>query len=294
MEKVLKAILVILILIALILSGILAYFLIAEIETKMPEQIKEELNIEIEEKYGRNVYIIEPENREEIENVIIYFHGGSYIAEANQNHWDFIQKVAIDTNSVVVFPDYPLAPKYTYKDVEEMAVGIYESVVEELTKWGNEVELIVMGDSAGGGIALALSQTIEKTEIKHPDKTILISPWLDTKLDNPKIVEVQVIDTQLNSELLKIAGVLYSRNDESSEWVNPIEGDILGIDDIIIFSGTNDILYPDVEELKVKSDEIGADVTVNTYNGAKHIWIIDKNSEEELVNKGYTDLINSI
>ena len=67
--------------------------------------------------------------------------------------------------------------------------------------------LIIMGDSAGGGLSLALLEKISQEDIKMPKKTILISPWLDVRMDNPKIEQVKEQDKKLNKEALKILGI---------------------------------------------------------------------------------------
>ena len=70
-----------------------------------------------------------------------------------------------------------------------------------------------MGDSAGGGLSLALLEKISQEDIKMPKKTILISPWLDVRMDNPKIEQVKEQDKKLNKEALKIAGLAYAESD---------------------------------------------------------------------------------
>lgn len=79
-----------------------------------------------------------------------------------------------------------------------------------------------------------------------------------------------------------------------SYLVNPIEGDLSNLKNIVIFTGTYDILNPDVHVLKQKAQKVGADVEIKEYDRAGHIWIINHNSEEDLVNKGYNDLIYEI
>ena len=70
--------------------------------------------------------------------------------------------------STVILPDYPLTPKYTYKDVFNMVTPLYKEIIDKVD--GND--LIVMGDSAGGGITLALMERIGAEDIDMPSKTI--------------------------------------------------------------------------------------------------------------------------
>ncbi len=202
----------------------------------------------------RSVFIVTPKNSEKSNKVILYFHGGSYVAEATKQHWDFIEKIVDDTKATVIMPDYPLTPKYNYKDVFKMVEPLYKEIIEKV----DPNQLIVMGDSAGGGLTLALEQKIGKENITMPAKTILISPWLDVRLNNPKIDEVQKNDKQLNKEALKLAGIAYAGEDGINNYlVNPIDGDLSKLKNVIVLTGTYDILNPDVHILKRRAQEVG-------------------------------------
>lgn len=214
------------------------------------------------------------------------------MAEATSNHWEFIENLVDDTGATVILPDYPLTPKYNYKDVFNMVVPLYKEIQQKIDV---SSELIIIGDSAGGGLSLALVEKIAQENITIPKKTILISPWLDVKMDNPDIEQVQDKDKKLNKESLKIAGLAYAGNDGINNYlVNPIDGDLSKINNLIIFTGTSDILNPDVHELKEKAEKNNINIEINEYEDAGHIWIIDKDSNEEMVKKGYDDLINKI
>lgn len=190
--------------------------------------------------------------------------------------------------ATVILPDYPLTPKYTYKDVFNMVIPLYKEIIDKV----DSNDLIVIGDSAGGGIALALMERIGAEDIDMPSKTILISPWLDVRLTNPEIDEVQKIDKELNKETLKLAGIAYAGEDGMDNYlVNPIDGDLSKLENVTILTGTKDILNPDVDVLVDKAKEQGTNINVKEYDGAGHIWMIEKNSEEALIQEGYNDII---
>ena len=171
---VLKWISRILLVILLILFIIASYFLLIDIETKVPRKVENSCYIETKQFMSRNVFIITPKI-EEIKNdtVILYFHGGAYVAEATERHWDFIENMVKDTGATVVLPDYPLTPKYNYKDVFKMVIPLYKEIIDRV----DSNNLILMGDSAGGGLGLALEEKISEELLPLPTKTILISPW---------------------------------------------------------------------------------------------------------------------
>ncbi len=280
------------IIIVVLLAGLtVSYFLFVDIESKEPVQIEEVCNVKIEEFDERKVFVVTPKEGELSNTKILYFHGGSYMAEMSDYHWNFIRKLTIDTKSTIIIPDYPLTPKYNYKDVYNMVEPLYKEVVQKV----NTENLIVMGDSAGGGLALGLLEKVSEEDIAIPNKTILISPWLDVRLTNPEIDEVQKKDKELNKETLKLAGIAYAGNDGIDSYlVNPLDGDLSKLKNITILTGTSDILNPDVHVLAERAKEQGREIEVKEYEKAGHIWIVNEKGDQDLIDKGYQDLIDMV
>ena len=276
-----------------IIVMIFGYYMIMDIETKIPQKANESCDIETKEFMSRKIFIIKPKTEQLSKKVILYFHGGAYVAEATTLHWDFLEKLANDTKSTIVMPDYPLTPKYTYKDVFNMVETLYKEIISKV----DVKNLVMMGDSAGGGITLALAEKISQNNIQLPSKTILISPWLDVTLTNEKIKEVQKNDKDLNKEKLLIAGISYARDEEGmkSYLVKPINGPISKLKNVIIYTGTYDILNPDTHLLQEKAKKEGIDIQIKEYEQAPHIWIINNiNKQDELQLKAYQDLVCDI
>lgn len=286
-----RIILEIILIVITVLVVVCGYFLILDIESNVPQELQDKVEIDTKEFMDRKVFEISPKNKEDKSNkTILYFHGGAYVAEATGEHWNFLTKLVNDTKSTVIMPDYPLTPKYTYKDVLKMIEPVYK---ETLIKVGAE-NLIVMGDSAGGGMALGLLEKLSQSNVEMPAKTILISPWLDTTMSNPKIDEVQKNDKDLNKEKLYLAGVSYSRELEKKDefFVNPINGKLSKLKNIIIYTGTYDILNPDCHLLKEKAEKEGVNIEIKEYETAPHIWIV--NNEDDLAVWAYNDLVSSL
>ena len=312
-ERIIKVIVSIIILLILTAVAVVAYFMIAEIETTIiPDESTYTCNIEQEMYMNRKVFILTPKNVEKTDMVILYFHGGSYMAEITNEHWSFLEKVINKTGATVILPDYPLAPKHDYKDVFSLVVPLYNEITSKISL----ENFVVMGDSAGGGLALALeekivadnntlytqedSEEINQDEMgvnqdyKLPAKTILISPWLDVRLENPEIDEAQKNDKQLNKDTLKLAGIAYAGSDGINNYlVNPIDGDLSKLKNITIYTGTYDILNPDVHGLEEKAKTQGIQINVREYEGVSHIWILkDDANENELKEEAFNDLID--
>jgi len=289
--KIAKIIIGILLMLTMLILSIVAYYMIVDIQTKIPKEVEEICQIETKQFMGRNVFIVTPKNKEKSDGTILYFHGGAYVAEATKQHWEFIEQMVNDTGVTVILPDYPLTPKYTYKDVFRMVEPLYKEIIEKI----DSNQLILMGDSAGGGLGLALEEKLSEENIEMPVKTILISPWLDVRLNNPKIEEVQKKDKELNKETLKLAGIAYAGEEGSESFlVNPIDGNLSKLKNVTILTGTYDILNPDVQVLKQKASEVGVGIEVKEYEQAGHIWMIEKNSSQELIQQGYQAILEDI
>ena len=275
MRKLKIAIIFVLIL-AIITLAIISYFLFIDIKSKMPETLQSKYDIQINEFNNRNVFTIEPKQFKN-NNYIIYFHGGSYMAEIEDYHWNFIEKIIQNTGYSVIVPDYPLTPKYNYKDVFEMVEPLYKKIIKQI----NPENIVLMGDSAGGGLALALEQKLGEDGIDIPQQLILISPWLDVTMENPQIDEIQKYDKDLNKEALKVAGIAYAGRDGMDSYlVNPINGPVDKLKNVTIFTGTYDILNPDAKLFVEKANEQGVKINLKQYEGKPHIWLVKDDTED--------------
>jgi len=139
---------------------------------------------------------------------ILYFHGGAYTSSFEIVHWVYFAKLIEKTHCDIVAPDYPLAPDYTASEVFAIVLPLYEQLV---ARYGAS-NIIIMGDSAGGGLGLALSQLLREKGLPQPAHTILLSPWLDVTLTNPEIAAIDPVDPVLNVAGLQEVGRAYAGN----------------------------------------------------------------------------------
>lgn len=277
--------------ILIICGGLTAYFNIIEVKSVPTKQIQETCNIETEEYMERQVFVVTSQSNKDNGKKIIYLHGGSYFAEMTKNHWTLMEKLAKDTGATIIIPDYPLAPKHNCQEVFDFIEPLYK----EITKQVNSEDLILMGDSAGGGMALALLEKLDHNTIDIPAKTILISPWLDVTMSNEKIQEKVPFDSMLNPGTLIEAGKIYADKLETTNYlVSPIYGDVTKLKNVTILTGTYDILNPDVYKLQEMIEEKEGTIKVNTYEDVDHEWIIGHINDEEYIKQGYDDLVDEI
>lgn len=285
-------ILLVIILIGTICAVILIIYLFkGDVKARVPGYMKDEYNISEEEVENRPVYTITPKNGVTNELVIMYVHGGSYVGNLEKEHWKTCSDIINQLGCTIIVPDYPLTPKYNYKDTISMMETLYKQLMEKI----DPSNFIVMGDSAGGGLSLALLEKVGEENIQMPNQTILISPWLDVRLNNPEIEEVEPNDPELNKSALKIAGENYAGKDGIDSYlVNPIDGPLDKLKNVSIFTGTNDILNPDIKILQERAKEVGTEINVYETEGATHVWLLYKYKDEKndpLVQEPYKQMI---
>lgn len=185
---------------------------------------------------------------------IIYIHGGSYYADFTSFHWSFLKKIIRKTNAKIIAPAYRLVPFGTYKEAFDFIVALYKDYIK---KHPND-KIILMGDSAGGGFALAIAIYMKMNEIFLLDELVLISPWVDVGLHNPEIKKYVDKDPFLNVEALRASVKPWLGTLDEKNWqVSPLYGDLSGLHNVTIFVGTREIFYPDIVKLYQKLDVDG-------------------------------------
>ncbi|WP_064590216.1 alpha/beta hydrolase fold domain-containing protein [Streptobacillus moniliformis] len=183
---------------------------------------------------------------------LLYLHGGSYVHEPDPNHLRFLNKLIKETDISVILPVYPKAPKHNFKEAYDKVIGLYKEV-------SKDSDVVLMGDSAGGGFILGLAQEIKRLNMKEPKKLIAISPWVDLTMENPDILTYEKADPWLkHSKLLAAAKYWADGENLKDPRLSPIYGNLNTLENLIIFMGTRDILYPDVMLLadKMKKDNV--------------------------------------
>ncbi len=249
----------------------------------------------IEEKNG-TTFILKPKDKQnEVNKVemsskqILYLHGGGYIHGFNLLHWQFLKTLAVDLNCTIIAPEYPLAPEFTFHDSFEMVIPLYKKLIDEA---GSD-NLILMGDSSGGGFALALAQKMDQEKYSMAQQLILISPWLDITLKNKDIAPLDSQDPILGIKGLRKAGKAYAgESDPENYLLSPINGNCEGLGKISIFIGTKDILVADTRKFKKMMDEKGIKINYFEYDDMLHVWPLFNLPESKLALKQIKYLID--
>lgn len=199
---------------------------------------------------------------------VLYLHGGAYINDATLYHWKFCDKLAKKTNADVVFPIYPLTPNHTWDETFDMLTELYDEILAE-----NKGQVVIMGDSAGGGLAVAFCEYLHELGIRQPDKMILFSPWMDISMSNPEIANYEDIDPMLSAYGLVEMGKYWAGDLDLKDYhVSPIYGDITALKNVYLFVGTREILYPDVTKFYSMLQEQNIACKLYVGEGMNHVY----------------------
>lgn len=180
------------------------------------------------------------------QRVIMYLHGGSYIHQPSNLHYKAVEDVAKQTDAKAVFPVYPKAPKYTYKDAFPKIEEVYRQILNNVAS----PELItISGDSAGGGMTLALAIRLKELDLPQPKDIMLLSPWLNIATQHPEIENIYEKDPVLSVSLTREIAERWADGIQNyhDPLVSPMYADVRGLGYISIFIGTYDILQPSVQ-----------------------------------------------
>ncbi len=249
-----------------------------------PKEINKVCHVEKRHFNGRNVFTLTPKAKKS--NIqILYLHGGAYVQNFVKQHWKFLSLLVEQTHCTITAPDYPLAPKHTYRDAFEMVIPLYKEII----LGADSAHTILMGDSAGGGFALALAQRMKSDDVAQPTKIILLSPWLDITLKNPEIEKIDLIDPFLGVAGLRKAGLSYAGNSDPENFMlSPIYGPLEQIAGISIFIGSRDLLVADARKLNMLAMEKNISINYREYKDMVHVWMFlnfpeSKEARKEIV-----------
>lgn len=214
------------------------------------------------------VHVLTP--RSGATSTLFHLHGGAYVAGIDAFHVRWLAALALRLDARIVLPDYPLAPEFTWRDSFDAMRGcVGDWVTRALDEGG---QLWLSGDSAGGGYALALAQSMRDAGLDPADKLVLVSPWLDVSLATPGTDEVGRDDPWLFPENLREFGTWWAGFETRRAEVSPLYGDVHDLPRTLMFIGTRDCLQPACAELAAKARSTGWDLTVSELQGGVHVY----------------------
>ncbi|GAB3006606.1 putative esterase [Amycolatopsis acidiphila] len=256
-------------------------------DAEPPDSVREQVLVTKQEIGDRPVYTLRP-RRGYSSRHVLYFHGGAYVHQIQKDHWSFLARLVTETGCTATAPLYPLAPTNRYDDTIAVVKAVYKEKLSGL----HSDDQILMGDSAGGGLALVLAQSLRDEGSPQPKEIVLLSPWLDITMSDPAQHEYDKHDPYLGIPGLLEAGRLYAGAlDPADPLVSPLTGDLTGLGSLSVFIGTRDVLLSDARRFRAKAAAAGVPVEYWEYEDMFHAWMIASLPEAKKASARIADLI---
>lgn len=226
-----------------------------------------DLHIAQESVAGREVFRVRSKRSPPKAARVVYFHGGAYVRPITGFHWRLLAALAHATGVELVVPLYPLAPEH-----HGLAALAFARQVH-LRESAHGDPLFLMGDSAGGGLALALAAALRDQGTESARRLILITPWVDVELPHPDAPAIEPHDPMLAVVGARLAGQMYAGALPTSHpAISPIRGALHGLPPMTVFVAGRDILGPDAMAFADKARASGCEVDLHVAPGMVHVW----------------------
>lgn len=210
---------------------------------------------------GMEVFTFGDENAK---NTVLYIHGGAYVNQINYQHFLFCFLLSRKLDAHVLAPVYPLAPASKAMQSYILITELYKNLIRK-------DNLILMGDSAGGGFVHSFCQYLKTVDLPQPDKIVTFSPWVDVSMSN--IPYDSENDPILGEIGLKEIGKSWAGELDTQDYrVSPLFGDNAGLPDTLIFAGESEIFCKDIEKYVENLKRDGVSVRFIRGPGLFHIY----------------------
>ena len=211
---------------------------------------------------------ISPES--DLQTVILYLHGGGYVSGSLATHQMLCADLARSADARVLFPEYRLAPEHPFPAALEDARKTYHWV---LGQGINSKNIFIAGDSAGGGLSLALTLSLRDADEPLPAGVVCISPWTDLTMSFASHIENSKAEMTLHPDNLRLWAFCYAdEGDLHNPFISPYFAEYEKFPPLLIQVGGEEVLLDDARVVAEKAESAGVDVTLSVYDGMWHVW----------------------
>ncbi|NOX74150.1 MAG: alpha/beta hydrolase [Alphaproteobacteria bacterium] len=204
------------------------------------------------------------------DGVILYLHGGAYVIGGSITHRAMLARLSALTGLRTILPDYRMAPEHPFPAAIKDARTAYCALLAR----GYQAEQIVLGgDSAGGGLMLALLHVICTENLPRPGAVFAFSPWTDLTLSGDSIASNAKSDPFLPADRMPELRDMYLGNADPSEpRASPLFGDFTDAPGVFIQVGDTEILLDDSRRMLAALQAQGVDARMDIWPNTPHVW----------------------
>jgi len=204
------------------------------------------------------------------DRLLLFLHGGGYIGGSVRYSRNSASDLARACSLQLVSLDYRLAPEHAYPAAHTDVCSAFRELIDR----GYQADkIIIVGESAGGGLALAATLAILAGGNVRPAAVIALSPWCDLTLHNITLDANNGKDIMLTPDFLQLAAELYAgAHDRSDPFISPLFGDYSGFPPLHVQVAAEEILLGETIDLANRARDSGVSVQLEIFDGMWHVW----------------------
>jgi epsilon-lactone hydrolase len=197
----------------------------------------------------------------------IWLHGGGYVFGSQRSHGAMVAEGARAAGLPFLHPQYRRAPEHQYPAAVEDAVAVYAAALNEAE------QVVLIGDSAGGGLALATVLAARDRGLPMPSAVACISPWTDLACTGETFRTLAADDPMVSTSVtLSVRDAYLAGADPTVPYASPLYGDVRDFPPTLIQVGERELLRSDAERFAAKLAAAGSPVTLEVWPGMVHVW----------------------
>lgn len=202
--------------------------------------------------------------------VVLYLHGGGYMVGSPKVYRSVTTRLAHLSGARIFSLDYRLAPEHPFPAAVEDAIAAYHWLLNQQL---DPAKLALAGDSAGGGLSLALIHALKKEQLPLPAGVFLFSPYADLLATGRSTEENSQRCAMFNGPaVLRAAEIYLQGQDGTSALASPLYGDFSGFPPLWIYVSDSEVVRDDGVRIAEKADAAGVNVRLNMWHGQPHAW----------------------
>jgi monoterpene epsilon-lactone hydrolase len=202
--------------------------------------------------------------------VVLYLHGGGYCVGSLNTHRPLVARISAATGLRGLALDYRLGPEHRFPAAVDDAVAAYRWLLAQDVPPG---EIVVAGDSAGGGLTVATLVALRDAQLPRPAGGACISPWVDLEGAGDSMTTCAALDPMVQRDgLLLMAAAYLGAADPRHPLASPLHADLHGLPPLLIHVGTAETLLDDSVRLAARAKAAGVDVELDVWDEMIHVW----------------------
>ncbi|ACU69635.1 alpha/beta hydrolase fold protein-3 domain protein [Catenulispora acidiphila DSM 44928] len=201
---------------------------------------------------------------------LLYLHGGGYVIGSPDTHAGLVGELARRARLRTTSVDYRLAPEHAFPAAVEDGLAAYRELLETGT---DARDIVIGGDSAGGGLTLATLLAARDAGLPQPAAAVVFSPWVDLTVSGASAQSKDGIDPIfVEPDLHAYAELYIGAGDRSQPLASPLFADLTGLPPLLIQVGANELLLDDAVRLAGRAGADDVEVTLEIGSGLPHVF----------------------